>query len=346
MTTNIHTYSPKNNFQTPIIKERREQLLSFIHKRLLTEKGITTNYLDGPKQKEFATGHELLSESASLYLTHLAFSKNQQAYDDFYKKTIHTFYDKGQFSYRVSEKGKKYAINASIDDLRIIRSLIQAQVAFNDDNYGKTASKLGKTFIKNSTNDYIIVDFYDTSMKQKSSVTSLFYVDLLTLGLLYQKLNIPATYLQQQYELVKDGYISDTFPFYKANYDHKAKQYSQTNINIIESLLTIFHLSEVGLQKQTSIDFVKQQVHKGTLFNSYDEDGIPVDKSQSAASYALAALIGSTVGDKELYDQAILVLNNFQVSDKGSHLYGGFGDQRTNKVYSYDNLMALLAYDV
>ena len=37
-------------------------------------------------------------------------------------------YDGVQFSYRIDEQGNKYNVNASIDDLRIIRSLIEAGV--------------------------------------------------------------------------------------------------------------------------------------------------------------------------------------------------------------------------
>lgn len=99
------------------------------------------------------------------------------------------------------------------------------------------------------------------------------------------------------------------------------------------------------MAKQTSIDFVRKQVQQGTLFNSYDLNGSPVDKNQSAASYAIAALIGVAENDKELYRAAITVLNNFQIMDSSSPIYGGLGDKVTKQVYSYNNLMALLAYD-
>nr|OUZ35308.1 hypothetical protein A5889_000784 [Enterococcus sp. 9D6_DIV0238] len=147
--------------------------------------------------------------------------------------------------------------------------------------------------------------------------------------------------------MIENGYISDTFPFYQTRYNHKTNKYENTGtINVIESLLTILHLGEAGLQKQESIDFIKDQVSKGTLFNSYDLTGVPVDKNQSAAAYALAAVIGAIIHDKELYDSSILILNNFQITDPSSLFYGGFGDIRTKDVFSYNNLMALIAYDL
>lgn len=97
----------------------------FIETRLKTDGGFLTNYLPDAERKDVATGHELLSESSGLYLRNLAFD-TQGRFDNFYKQTKDTFYDGVQFSYRIDEQGNKYNVNASIDDLRIIRSLIEA----------------------------------------------------------------------------------------------------------------------------------------------------------------------------------------------------------------------------
>ena len=141
--------------------------------------------------------------------------------------------------------------------------------------------------MKTSMKDNILIDFYDSKSKQQSSETSLFYIDLITLGYLYKEFGISADYLQYHYQLIDDGYISDDLPLYQTKFNHQTNKYENNGtLNIIESLLTIVHLSEVGMAKQTSIDFVRKQVQQGTLFNSYDLNGSPVDKNQSAASYA------------------------------------------------------------
>ena len=56
-------------------------------------------------------------------------------------------YDGVQFSYRIDEQGNKYNVNASIDDLRIIRSLIEAGVILKQISMIKKL-KLGKSFMK------------------------------------------------------------------------------------------------------------------------------------------------------------------------------------------------------
>ncbi|MGG5340625.1 hypothetical protein [Enterococcus sp. AZ192] len=348
MTTDEQTFRHKTVKQSPETQERRDNLKFFIDtKMLLPSGGIITNFLENTESTEVATGHEMLSESSGLYLRNLEMTDTKGRFDAYYKETKKLFYDKVQFSYRIDENGKKFPVNASVDDLRIIRALIGASARFGSEDYTKEIDTLAKNFMETSMDDNVLIDFYDVDQKKKSDSTSLFYIDLKTMGYLYKKYDVSADYLQYHYSLIENGYISDTFPFYQTRYNHKTNKYENTGtINVIESLLTILHLGEAGLQKQESIDFIKDQVSKGTLFNSYDLTGVPVDKNQSAAAYALAAVIGAVIHDQELYDSSILILNNFQITDPNSLFYGGFGDIRTKDVFSYNNLMALIAYDL
>ena len=47
--------------------------------------------------------------------------------------------------------------------------------------------------MKTSMKDNILIDFYDSKSKQQSSETSLFYIDLITLGYLYKNLGFQQT---------------------------------------------------------------------------------------------------------------------------------------------------------
>ena len=98
-------------------------MLKFLLKPGSKQTAVLTNYLPDAERKDVATGHELLSESSGLYLRNLAFDTGR--FDNFTSRRK-TFYDGVQFSYRIDEQGNKYNVNASIDDLRIIRSLIEA----------------------------------------------------------------------------------------------------------------------------------------------------------------------------------------------------------------------------
>lgn len=82
----------------------------------------------------------------------------------------------------------------------------------------------------------------------------------------------------------------------------------------------------------------------GTLYGQYTREGIPTNTIQSTAIYALTAMIGSELDDQELYENSIQRMSQFQVNDAGSPLYGSFGDTKSQTVYSFDNLMALLTF--
>ncbi|MDG0794385.1 hypothetical protein OMP38_28780 [Cohnella ginsengisoli] len=112
----------------------------------------------------------------------------------------------------------------------------------------------------------------------------------------------------------------------------------------MESLVTILHLSEAGIAHPESVAYIKKLVDAGTLFGTYSRTGEPKDDVRSTAIYALAAMIGSAAGDKELYERAIARMNELRTTGTGGPLDGGFGDPATGQAYSFDNLTALLAY--
>lgn len=335
---------PLNNKE----KQYKKLLEEFLKNKMLVNGTFVTNYkmVKNPSKTELATGHDRLSESSGLWLRHLALTGQKEAYDQFYRETKKYFYKNGQFSYRLNADGTLSPVNASLDDLRIMRSLIEASNQFQDPWYEKELKILLKTFKKQSIQGNVMIDFYDTSQKEAGDTISLYYLSIKTMGYLYKEMNIDSKYLEYQYNILKDGYISDDFPFYYAQYSYKNNRYvDKDTINVIESLLSILYLSEIGKEKQSSIEFIKEMVTTGTLYNSYDKNGNPVDKSQSAASYAIAAMIGREVGDEDLYQRALNIVRNFQITDPQNLIYGGIGDPTTHEVFSYNNLMAMLAYD-
>ncbi len=111
-------------------------------------------------------------------------------------------------------------------------------------------------------------------------------------------------------------------------------------------MLVVMHLSEVGLARRESIEWIRNQIYdREGIYSKYSiETGEPLDTQESTAVYAIAARIAKNIGDKSLHCELIEKMLALQVKDKGSRLYGSFGDIRTLKVYSFDNLQALLAF--
>ncbi|WP_459954284.1 hypothetical protein [Paenibacillus pini] len=324
---------------------KREKLHQFVIKSLSGPDGVYTNYLDTDQSADVATGHEILSESAGIMMRYYALTKQKEAFEAEWVRTKKNFNLNTGFSYRYSPKqGKKYPLNAAVDDMRIIRALHEGAASFKDSRYTKEADTFGSRFYQYNVKNGYLYDFYDENYKITNSFVTLCYVNLQSL----QELPISSTEEQQlmknMQDIIRNGYLSDDFPFYETRYQYDTKSYSSDHINTVESLLTILELAEVQQQNPASIRYLKEQVKAGTLYGQYTRDGKPTNDIQSTAIYAIAAMIGSELKDRSLYEDSIGRMNEFQVKDESSAFKGGFGDTASKQAYSFDNLMALLAY--
>ncbi|WP_125767904.1 hypothetical protein [Lapidilactobacillus wuchangensis] len=318
----------------------RRTLANFVTTKLRGREGFYTNYLVSDQVGELATGHELLSESSGLYLRHLALTGSKSDYQEFYRETKQLFGQQNQFSYRVN-KGKQSAVNATVDDLRILRSLYEYQARHHNQSYQAEIKRLIKGLKQGGVHQGQLVDYYDPQLQKRATKGTLCYFDLKTLAQFESQ-----TTLQQQLALVEQGYLNHKLPFYQTRYNYQTKKYEggQT-INTTESLLTILHLSEIGRAKTKSLDFLTSQVQQQSLANYYRADGQVKDTNQAVANYGLAYLIGVNSHRQDLKKAAFKVLQQQQITTENSVLKGGYGDPKTLATYSYNNLVVLLALD-
>jgi len=345
----IHTQSPiqEGSDIDTTVNHTQElgDLEQFIVSKLTGEYGVYTNYLETDQSSEAASGHEVLSESASLMMRAAVLSGNQEQFAEQWELAKRTFDMESGFSYRYSPKlQKQYPVNAAVDDLRLIRGLYEAGEVFEDAGYTEEADKYGQRLYNNNVKNGYLHDFYDNEYKITNEFITLCYINLGTL----QKLSINSEQhdilVDNMQRILADGYLSDEFPFYETRFNYETGKYSSENINTVESLLSILALAEVDQHKPSSIKYINQQVEAGTLYGQYTKEGTPLNDIRSTAIYAITAMIGSEIGDDTLYHKSIERMNEFRITDVTNNLYGGFGDTNSGQAYSFDNLMALLAY--
>ncbi|WP_339243942.1 glycosyl hydrolase family 8 [Paenibacillus sp. FSL F4-0243] len=345
----VHTNSPApvdSENDTKVIQTQEvTNLEQFITSKLTGEYGVYTNFIETDQSAEAASGHEVLSESASLRMLAAVRSGQQERFAEQWQLAKQTFDINSGFSYRYSPKQQKlYPLNAAVDDLRMIQALYEAGEKFGNKRYTAEADKYGERLYDYNVKDGKLYDFYDMEYSSTNTFVTLCYINLGTL----RKMSIPSQFSKKLTNdlnvILENGYLSDEFPFYETRFNYESGKYSSENINTVESLLSILALAEVGQQKATSIDFIKQQVEAGTLYGQYSREGKPLNDIRSTAIYAITAMIGSEIGDESLHHKSIERMNEFRVTDVDSPLYGGFGDVASGQAYSFDNLMALLAY--
>ncbi|MDQ0891676.1 hypothetical protein QFZ81_006764 [Paenibacillus sp. V4I9] len=327
------------------VKENRDILYQFITRKLSGSYGIYTNLQETDQTGEGASGHEVLSESAGLMMRYYALTGQKEQFDEQWLRVKQNLDMTTGFSYRYSPKlQKKFTLNASVDDLRIIRALAEASDAFHTDAYIPELKSYSNRLYQYNIADNHLYDFYDETYKMRNTFITLCYIDTTSLKLLSISEKKKDSLVTAMLQIAQGGYLSDEFPFYQTRYDYKAQLYQSDNINTVESLLTILNLAEVRQHQNASIRYIKEQVKAGTLFGQYTMEGKPLNDVRSTAIYAIAAIIGYVIGDQELYEDSIRKMNEFQILDKQSPLHGGFGDIKARQAYSFDNLMALLAF--
>lgn len=330
--------------------DKEEICFKFIKEAMSSKNGgIHTNYLENPMTREMAGGHEILSESEGLIMLYYTRIQDQEEFDKhFYIVQNKMLHKSGLVKWRIREDNYDLAsANATIDDLRIIRSLMYAYDIWKDKKYYRMMEKISNSLLKYNVYEGCLNNYFDAACKVQAQEIDLAYIDLYTIQVLSNTNKKWNKIYQKGIDIIHKGYISDKLPLYRKTYNIKKDRYiDQKTVNTIDTLLVVLHLSEIGMVKNETLKWIRDQMfYEGRIYAEYDiETGKPASMLESAATYAIAARIAKVTEDKALYRLLMDRMLTLQVTDISSPIYGGFGNPYTLKVYSFDNLQALLAF--
>jgi hypothetical protein len=145
-------------------------------------------------------------------------------------------------------------------------------------------------------------------------------------------------------DIAKEGYLGDAFPMYASSYSYATENYREGDINMVEAALTALNLARVDECPQSTVSYLKDSIKNGAIYGLYSYDGTKKSNIESTAVYAICALLAKEVQDEDMYTMSIEKMSRFQAMDEKSEVYGAFADPVSMDLYSFDNLMALLAY--
>ncbi|KDR94630.1 hypothetical protein SAMN02745945_02634 [Peptoclostridium litorale DSM 5388] len=330
--------------------ERERLCMEFVENRLTSNTGgIHTNYIDSPGGGDVATGHEMLCESEGLIMIYYANRADKEMFDRHYAFVANRLLmSSGTLRWRVDGDGRPLEnTSASIDDLRVVRAMLYAYDMWGDEKYMLAADKIGTGILKNTTYKGSLVNHYDEDSNYRGHEIDLSYIDLLTMSIMegFGDKGWKAA-AGKGIEIIDGGYLGDDFPFYRKAYDLKEESYDENeSVNMIDSLLVVLHLGELGMQREISLDWLKNTLEDGPVYSRYKTDGTAEPGSyESTAVYAIIARIAKNAGDYGLHRMAVERMISLQVKYEGSRIYGAFGDESTLEVFSFDNLQALLGF--
>ncbi len=328
---------PEDNMLLSMINEaqtgKAAQLRGFI------KNGMTGG--DGGVRTEFVSsnggipsGADVLSESQGLFM--LCAGEDNALFELLYGYTKAHTAGGGLASWVVTDDGDS-AVNAAIDDLRIVRALA------DKGGYDSDISEYAVSLYEYNVNNGQLVDFYDFESGKARRMT-LCFADFEALDILAETDGRFSQVRKNALVTVKNGYISDEFPLYKSWFDYTRNVYPSTELNMAEAFTTLLHLSKVGELTQRSLEWIRERISEGRIWASYSENGKPASRHESTAVYGLAAMIAVSEGDMSLASAAIEKMETLKVRNSALITNGAFGAENGEGVFSFDQLTALSAY--
>jgi thiol-disulfide isomerase/thioredoxin len=320
-----------------------KSLLSFITDKLTTAKGkiLSTIRIDASTQED-----STLSEAYGLMLEYAAKAEDRELFERYYSYLKENMQlDNGLYGWSFNN-GSLSGSNALVDELRIFKALSRANSLWG--GFETDIKELSAAILKYNTEQLRLINSYDTKAKQKEEKLSLCFADFEALKALIAE-NPDDIRFSELYDnallTVKNGYIGGSLPLYADYYDYSKNKYSYENMNMAESMYTLLNMAKLQMLSEETVGWLKDRLSTDGIKARYNSDGT-VQKGynyEAASIYALAVMIADELGDSAMKTKALIRMERFRRFDSSSVTDGAFGIGE-DFLYSFDQLMALLAY--
>lgn len=326
--------------QSSEIGYRLEILQQFSTAKMSNEAGaLYTNYLQDTEIKAWGTGHQILLESIGLQLLNLNQAGNIRQFESLYLYGQQRFKMPNElYRWRLLEQENQLTeVNATIDDLRLAEALMAYEKRYGSDQYYGDIYNISYGLLKHCLEGEILLH-----SNVKDGLAELSYFKLRTLlDLVPMNPQWRKVYMEGL-GIVQKGYIGDDFPFYYKTYDVESKSYlEQQEINMIDSLLVVLHLSEINQVRPETLNWLENQLKLGNIYNTYSNVNFQRSTDlESPAVYSLIYWIGKNTKQRYLEQEALKHLLKMQNTNQASEFYGAFADEAKQQVYSFDLLLA------
>ncbi|MFW6679649.1 TlpA family protein disulfide reductase [Lacrimispora sp. AGF001] len=314
----------------------------FVLNHLMDDRGGVHTIYD--PEADSAIKSDVLSETQGVMLEYALLRKDQQLFEKILTYINGVMRVNGITGWNVSND-KPSEVNSLLDDLRILGALLKANNLWG--GYDQSITSYSDEIAKYGIHNRNYVDFYDSGYKKYAGRFTLCYGDLPVMS----QLAILDDRFIQPYEsakkLILGGKISEEFPLYYSWYDYNKSSYVSDDLNTAEAMITLLHLAEAGLLADDSMAWLKTQMDAGGVKARYKTDGTVVEgyNYDSTAVYAIIAMIGEIEGDKKLQGKALKKMEKMRIMDTAYPYYGAFGMEDGSGITSFDQVMAMLAYE-
>lgn len=286
-----------------------------------------------------------VSESMGQAMEYAALSGNKDYFTKISKLTEQYFLaPSGYYYWKVSVPGYEGSTSSAlIDDLRIFKAYALAQ-KYKFGDYQPMLHMLAERIYKFDINVAgYPCDYYDGSCDKRANEVSLFYLDSQTVAMLVDLDKKKWQSVHDNVERLLLNMPNNRLGLYPAKFNLSSQQYIWGDtVNMVENLYTALNLDYIGGDVKPLLKFLKSQITRhGKIYNWYYLNGTESDPNESTAVYALAARLFALNGDSKSAQFCLKKVVDFQLAE-GSTFVGGFGDEDSGLVYTFDQLEALL----
>ena len=344
-------YSPvlsDNDIIVSKYAKKEAQLLAFLERHMLGNGGeILTN------TNPSGEGKETLSESVGILMNYAVLRDRKDIFDrelEFLENRMMVNKRSHRF---VRWKTAKNAVscNAAVDDLRIVRALLDAYDTWGDRKYYNTAGFIQAGIYESQVKDGGLCEFFDWEAGLVRDSVPLCYLDFYTMDRMSPFNEEWLKVADRGLCIAKYGRVDQPSPFFYKYYDYKKMTYTadeelerKKGVCVTYTLITAIHLLEVNEDTGFLTEWLADEMSDKRLYGWYDPYSLkPAQNIESTAVYALASIYAGKTGEKALSMKLLDRMLEFMVTDKKSQYFGGFGNVKTGDFYSFDNLTALWA---
>ncbi|UUZ90646.1 hypothetical protein LJK87_32880 [Paenibacillus sp. P25] len=211
--------------------------------------------------------------------------------------------------------------NAAIDDLRIIRYLLQGSERWNLPNDRQLALDIAEGLYKNNRSGSLLMDYYSFDDGDKGSTVTSSYLDVATMNELAKELpewhSVAGESLQLLLQAAKPS------GFFRKTYDTLSQSWGNTEdlqgYNLIDTLIAAIHLAEAGQDAGPTVRLMEELWNRDSrLYSVYNEQRQVLNNNESPAVYSLAVQLFRLAGKEDVATGLKERMEQFQLSDESS----------------------------
>lgn len=241
------------------------------------------------------------------------------------------------------QAGEKAAANASLDDLRILRALMEADAVWG--GYEREIRERAAALYTACVVDDALVSFANVDGSGRGDRVTLCYLDVQTIRAL-SAYDVRWTAVANRSEAIltdSRALMSSELPLYRASYTPAKDMFSNAAAQMTEAALTILHAAQISAAGEQTLDWLDAQLGAGAIYAQYASNGQVGYgfRYEAIGSYAVLAQVGAVSGHTELARLSLAKLENRRIAT--GTFAGAYGSIKGETSYTFDELEALFA---